>query len=66
METTLQVSGMSCQHCKSAVEKALNKIEGVSKVDVDLDHGKVKVEHLDSVKEQTLKEAIEDQGYDVQ
>jgi len=30
MEKQFKVSGMMCQHCRMHVEKALNKLEGVS------------------------------------
>ena len=30
MKRTLKVSGMMCNHCRMHVEKALNKLEGVS------------------------------------
>jgi copper chaperone len=62
---TLNVEGMSCGHCISAVEGALKGLEAVGKVDlenktvqVEFDEGKVS---LDSI-----KNAIEDQGYEVQ
>jgi len=62
---TLQVEGMSCGHCVSAIEKALNQL-GVNKVIVDLQGKSVEVE-FDSgtVSLDAIKEAIEDQGYDV-
>jgi len=63
---TLKVEGMSCNHCVNAVEGSVGKLEGVSKVKVDLDNGTVDVE-LDSskVSKDAIKDAIEDQGYDV-
>ncbi len=65
MKTDLHVTGMSCQHCVAAVTKAVSAIEGVSAVEVDLDHEKVSVEHADNVTFDILKNEIEDQGYDV-
>ncbi|WP_416731802.1 copper chaperone CopZ [Fictibacillus sp. JL2B1089] len=67
METkTLDVEGMTCGHCKVAVTNALNELDGVKNVVVHLETGKVEVE-LDSSKvtEAEMREAIEDQGYDV-
>jgi len=67
METkTLDVEGMTCGHCKAAVTNALNELDGVKNVVVHLETGKVEVE-LDSSKvtEAEMREAIEDQGYDV-
>lgn len=63
---TLDVKGMSCGHCKSAVEGALNKLSGVSDVQVDLDSGKVDVTYeAASVTVKEMQDAVEEQGYDV-
>ncbi|MBL7573768.1 copper chaperone CopZ [Staphylococcus saccharolyticus] len=62
----IQVEGMSCEHCKNAVESALAKLNGVSSAEVNLAKNNVRVEYNDSkVNIERLKEAIEDQGYDV-
>lgn len=66
MEKTLNVQGMSCGHCKSSVEGALNKLDGVSAAEVNLEAGKVDVTFDDSkVNVDAMKDAIEDQGYDI-
>ncbi|NSL51008.1 cation transporter [Calidifontibacillus erzurumensis] len=62
---TLQVSGMTCGHCEKAVTNALMAIEGVENVEVDLKTGNVKINAQENVSEQVLKEAVEEQGYDV-
>ncbi|WRN62056.1 copper chaperone CopZ [Staphylococcus aureus] len=62
----LNVEGMSCGHCKSAVESALNNIDGVTSADVNLENGQVSVQYDDSkVAVSQMKDAIEDQGYNV-
>ncbi|MCD8849783.1 copper chaperone CopZ [Staphylococcus arlettae] len=64
---TIQVEGMSCNHCKQAVEGALTKLSGVSTAKVDLTAGNVQVDYdNDQVEVTDMKSAIEDQGYDVQ
>ncbi|GGK02042.1 copper chaperone CopZ [Lentibacillus kapialis] len=66
MEKTLNVQGMSCGHCKMSVEGALNELEGVSAAEVNLEAGKVGVTFDESkVNVDAMKEAVEDQGYDV-
>ena len=62
----LNVEGMSCAHCENRVKKAVAALKGVAGVEVSLAEKKVTVE-LDSsaVTERQLKEAIEEQGYDV-
>ncbi|WP_298788492.1 copper chaperone CopZ [uncultured Marinococcus sp.] len=65
-QKTLDVQGMTCGHCKMSVEGALNELDGVSAAEVNLKSGKVDVTFEESkVKVETLKEAVEDQGYDV-
>ncbi|PYZ93037.1 copper resistance protein CopZ [Salipaludibacillus keqinensis] len=64
---TILVDGMTCNHCKAAVEGALTKVDGVSTAEVNLDAKNVTVEFNDNeVTVATLKEEIEEQGYDVQ
>lgn len=65
-KVTLNVTGMSCNHCVKAVEGSVGALNGVAAVKVDLKAATVDVEF--SPQEVTLdkiKEEIEDQGYDV-
>jgi copper chaperone len=68
METvSLNVSGMSCGHCVKAVEGSVGKLDGVKKVEVKLDKGQVDVEFdTNVVTLATIKETIDNQGYDVE
>ena len=62
----LKVSGMSCGHCKAAVEAALKTLNGVNEVEVDLKSGKVIVDYDEgAAAEQELTEAIKNAGYEV-
>ena len=66
MEKTLNVKGMTCGHCKMSVEGALKKLDGVTAAEVNLDAGNVDVTFDESkVTVDAMKEAIEEQGYDV-
>jgi len=61
---TLNVKGMSCGHCKSAVENAVR--QAGARATVDLAAGTVAIEYDETkVTLEQLKQAIEDQGYDV-
>jgi len=61
---TLQVEGMSCEHCVNSVEKALKEIGATGKV--NLDAKQVEVQYDDAaINKDKIKEAIEEQGYDV-
>ncbi len=42
--TTIKVKGMSCSHCTGAVQDALEKLDGVKNVVVDLDKGEASYE----------------------
>lgn len=51
--TTIKISGMKCQHCVGATLKALEELDGVANVNVDLDKGEASYDGdiaLDEVK----------------
>jgi copper chaperone len=61
---TLKVEGMSCQHCVKAIEGALEEIGASGKV--NLTEKTVEVQYDESkLTLEAVKEAIEEQGYDV-
>ncbi len=64
MKQTILVDGMTCSKCEAAVKDALNSVDGVENVNVDLETGEVDVDHND-VDPLVLETAIEEQGYDV-
>ena len=64
MKKTIIIEGMSCNHCVMAVKNVLSEIEGVSNVEVELDNNKAIVEGKNLL-DNTLKEAVEEAGYDV-
>ncbi len=65
-KVTLNVEGMSCGHCVKAVEGSVGELNGVSSVKVNLENKTVNVEYNEEkVKLETIKETIDDQGYDV-
>lgn len=65
-KTILNVKGMTCGHCEAAVTSALKEV-GADHVLVNLETGKVEVDYdTDKVSMDKMKEAVEDQGYDVE
>jgi copper chaperone len=63
---TLDVKGMSCNHCVNAIESSLKELSGIESVNVDLSGHKVTVTFDESVVQlDQVKEAIEEEGYDV-
>ncbi|RBQ29516.1 heavy metal translocating P-type ATPase [Aliarcobacter vitoriensis] len=65
MTKVLKVDGMSCGHCSGRVEKALNAIDGVDSVKVELSTKDVTINMSKELDEQTLVSAISDAGYEV-
>lgn len=65
MSVTLKIEGMKCMHCVDSVKTALKEVNGVNQVDVSLENGTATVECDDTVGSDTLKEAIENIGFDV-
>lgn len=66
MEMVIKVEGMTCNHCKMAVEGALKKLNGVENAVVSLENKNVIVSYKENqVTFEQMKTAIEDQGYDV-
>lgn len=61
MKTELNITGMSCGHCVSAVEKALKGVPGVQDVQVTLQPGKAVVEG--SASQQDMIAAVVEEGY---
>ena len=65
-EKTLNVEGMSCAHCKAAVEEELNKLPGVEYSNADPGAGTVEVRYDEGkVPDDDLKGAVEEAGYAV-
>jgi copper chaperone len=60
---TYRVPGMSCGHCKSAIESEVGSVSGVEAVEVDLDAKLVTVRGPD-LDDRALREAIDEAGYE--
>ena len=63
MKKKILIEGMSCNHCVGHVKDALEALDGVSSIEVSLEGNYATVET--SVGDDILKEAIEEEGYDV-
>lgn len=64
-ETIIKVGGMVCGGCENRVQNALKTIEGVEDVIANHTNGTVKVTSKDEVEVETMKEKIEDIGFEV-
>jgi copper chaperone len=65
-ETTLNVEGMSCAHCKAAVEEELRKLPGVEYSNANPEKGTVEVRYDEGKTTNVdLEGAVEEAGYSV-
>ncbi len=64
-ETVIKVEGMVCNGCENRVQNALKNIEGVENVVADHNKGIVTVTSKNEVTESSMKEKIEDIGFEV-
>jgi len=62
MAITLQVGGMTCEHCVRAVTKTLEAVPGVDNVSVSLAGGRAQVEG--AADPQALVSAVKKEGYE--
>ena len=62
-DKTLNVEGMSCGHCKAAVEEQVGRVAGVESVDADLD-SKLVVVRGEGLEDGALRAAIDEAGYE--
>lgn len=65
MTKTILIEGMSCGHCSARVQKALEGLDGVLSVIVDLDKKTAVLDSAKDLSNETLKNTIEEAGYDV-
>ena len=61
---TIKIKGMTCNHCVMAVTKALNEIEGIKDVKVDLERGEAFFEGK-SIDMDLVREKVKKAGYEV-
>ena len=65
--TKLKISGMTCDHCKEAVERRLNKIPGAKNVAVNRQAGEATIEWDDEkASRNDLVDAVNELGYNAQ
>jgi copper chaperone len=63
MEITYTVRGMSCGHCKAAVEAEVARVPGVESVNADVDSKLVVVRGVE-LQDEALRAAIDEAGYE--
>ncbi len=61
---TLEIDGMSCEHCVRAVEKALSELDGIDRCSVSIGSAKIRFRQ-EQVDREKIEKAIENAGYTV-
>lgn len=65
-ELNILVAGMTCGSCVHGVSMALGRLDGVTKVEVDLASGRVKLTHKGQAPPaNVIRRALDDAGYDL-
>ena len=59
----INVEGMTCEHCVTSVNKAINRVKGVIKVDTSLSKKESVILAADDIKVEDIKKNIENAGY---
>ena len=62
---TIHIVGMTCQHCVTAVDEALGRVNGVTDVEVNLDSGTATFTEEKPVDMAAVRQAVLDAGYKV-
>ena len=64
--TTLVAPDISCEHCQHAIEGAVGKLDGVSKVNVDIPTKTVHIDYNPKIVTLArIEEVLDDTGYTV-
>ena len=58
MKSILQISGMTCEGCKSSVEDKLSSLDGVDDVQVDLARGQAVIYSKNPISYSIIKETL--------
>ncbi|PZF79828.1 heavy-metal-associated domain-containing protein [Jiangella anatolica] len=61
--STYTVVGMTCDHCAGSVRAEIGRLDGVSGVEVDLATGNVGVTSAAPLRDDDVKAAVEEAGY---
>lgn len=65
MKKTMIIEGMMCEHCKMRVLKALEQLDSIDSVSINLADGEAVVEMKEEISDSALTAAVEKEGYTV-
>jgi copper chaperone len=64
-EASYTVTGMTCEHCVRSVTEEVGEIDGVQRVDVDLESGRLTVTSQDPLPVDDVRSAVTEAGYEL-
>lgn len=64
MTITLEIQGMSCQHCVNRVKKTIEALSGIVQSDVQIGKADITLD-TNRITPDAIRQAIEDAGYPV-
>ena len=64
MKVELDLEGMSCNHCKMAVDQAIQEIDGISEKQVEIGRAVLSTDDWEAVRPM-LEGALEEEGYSI-
>jgi copper chaperone len=64
MKVELELDGMSCNHCKMAVDQALEEVDGVADKSVEIGRAVIYTEDWDALHSK-LADLLEEEGYPI-
>lgn len=65
MTKTMKIEGMMCRHCEMHTKKALEELDGVISSEVSHTEGTAIITLEKDISDDVLKQAVEEQGYQV-
>ncbi len=64
MKVELELGGMSCNHCKMAVDQAMQDVAGILEKHVEIGRAVLSTDDWEAVRPK-LEEALEEEGYPI-
>ena len=64
-EQTYTVTGMTCDHCVRAVTEELEKLPGVTGIEIELSTGQVTIQAEQDLDRVAVAAAVDEAGYEV-
>ena len=64
MKKNVKIEGMRCEHCAMSVQKALENLENVKSVKVDLDKKTAKMSLKGDISDEIIKNAVKEAGFE--